>query len=331
MAAAILPKATTPFIFFAMALAMAASASASATLDLRFVSYNVRRFTGPNGTSTVEGIAASLRTLRPPPAFICLNEVDLVKQPGCLDFLATSLGGFTVSFFGHVAGPDGKERYGNALLSRWAPSDVWKIPLAGGTVVESAQGRTHRIHRGLLTAVFEPGLPGSIAAPLMVACTHLDHISESERVVQLDHVVQTLKPQQSRYDDFSTVLLGDLNALTRTDYDDHDWAALEAYNEKAGWNPPQFGCLELLKQAGFVDGFAALGLPIGQRRWTAHVAQPRYRIDYIWSRAPQNYGPSLEPVNAFVLSTAVHSDHFPLVVDYQWPRMTTTPPQHPGL
>ena len=71
--------------------------------------------------------AAAPQALWPAPAFVCLNEVDLAKQPGALETVADALGGMTVSFYGHVADADGVERYGNALLSRWPPAALRKV------------------------------------------------------------------------------------------------------------------------------------------------------------------------------------------------------------
>ena len=101
---------------------MAATAVAAAqpgVQRLRFVTYNVRRFTASDGSSTVAEVATALRMLEP--AFVCLNEVDLDKRPGALETLARDLGGYHVEFFGHVQGKAGFDKYGNALLSRYPP------------------------------------------------------------------------------------------------------------------------------------------------------------------------------------------------------------------
>ena len=90
--------------------------------------------------------AAAPQALWPAPAFVCLNEVDLAKQPGALETVADALGGMTVSFYGHVADADGVERYGNALLSRWPPAALRKVrrqllhwhPLPAGWSPETA-------------------------------------------------------------------------------------------------------------------------------------------------------------------------------------------------
>ncbi|CAD7966904.1 unnamed protein product [Amoebophrya sp. A25] len=59
---------------------------------LRVVQYNVRRFLNAQKESTVPAIAAALTALNPLPSIICLNEVDLAKDPSCLTELADALG-----------------------------------------------------------------------------------------------------------------------------------------------------------------------------------------------------------------------------------------------
>ena len=297
------------------AAASAAAHAAAGGAALRFVTYNVRRFTDDDGESTVAQVARSLRALQP--SFVCLNEVDLDKRPGALEAVAEALGGFHVEFFGHVKGKEGFDKYGNALLSRLPPTGSERTHLDGGFMGEH-NGQPYRIHRGMLAVDF--ALPGSGPA-LRVAVTHLDHISEAERRVQLEHVVSRLPPS------VTTVVMGDLNALTRSDYTDGEWGALERRNAEAGWDPPAAGCLSLLSAAGFADAFeaahgqdgqglAALAEPGGAHRWTAHVDHPIYRIDYLWHRAAEGLGPQQVRVSdAFVGLEAVDSDHYPLVVD----------------
>ena len=60
------------------AAAAAAQPAGAAAGQLRFVTYNVRRFTDDDGGSTVARVAASLRALSP--SFVCLNEVDLREK-----------------------------------------------------------------------------------------------------------------------------------------------------------------------------------------------------------------------------------------------------------
>jgi endonuclease/exonuclease/phosphatase family metal-dependent hydrolase len=217
-------------------MAATAAVAAQPIERLRFVTYNVRRFTGADGSSTVAEIAAALRRLKP--SFVCLNEVDLDKRPGALETVSRELGGFYIEFFGHVKGKAGFDKYGNALLSRYPPARSTRTHLDGGFASEH-NGKPYRIHRGMLAAEFALTAVDGNTFPITVAATHLDHISEPERRTQLAHVVRTLGDSEQSGD--STVLMGDLNAMTRSDYTDDEWAAHEKRNADAGWEAPTTG------------------------------------------------------------------------------------------
>ena len=98
---------------------------------LRVVTYNVRRFTAKDGSSTASVIAAALAQLQP--SVVCLNEVD-ISQPDVLSTVAQHIGNATgegpayVDFFGHVRG-----KYGNAVVSRFPIVKSQHHHLAGGT------------------------------------------------------------------------------------------------------------------------------------------------------------------------------------------------------
>ena len=235
-------KSTVPTIRLVCNLATMAAAAVGAAQPaqrLRFVTYNVRRFTASDGRSTVAEVATALRMLEP--TFVCLNEVDLDKRPGALEMVAQELGGYHIQFFGHVQGKAGFDKYGNALLSRYPSVKSTRTHLEGGFESEH-NGKPYRIHRGMLAADFAVPLSAvddSDVLALTVAATHLDHISEAERRTQLSHVVRALgeHEQPGR----AIVLLGDLNAMTRSDYSNDEWAAHEKRNADAGWGAPATG------------------------------------------------------------------------------------------
>jgi endonuclease/exonuclease/phosphatase family metal-dependent hydrolase len=203
------------------------------------------------------------------------------------------------------------------------------------------------------------------AFPITVAVTHLDHISEPERRTQLGHVVRALGDSEQLGG--STVLMGDLNAMTRSDYTEDEWAAHEKRNADAGWDAPATGaydnqecmlapagtghhsvmfvlfvlgatcsgCLRILEEAGFVDAFAksalskhkspaSTGLAEVDRlwRWTGHVDEPIYRIDYIWTKTAAT-GVHLAVAGSFVATDVTHSDHYPVVADFDVPSTAT--------
>ena len=222
------------------------------------------------------------------------------------------------SFFGHVRGGN----YGNALLSIHPLTDVVHTHLDGGTVVRTRSGEEHRIARGMLSASVSV-----LGVSTRVCVTHLDHMAGAQRTIQMRHVLGALgsEPEQT------TLLVGDLNALSRPDYTADEWAAHAAHNAANGWGAPHDdaaapeGSLRLLSDAGFVDCAATAAhrphRPWARPPWTAHVRSadgPRYRIDYAWLRRPElAHGRRLVPLEALVDEEPDASDHQPLVVDVE--------------
>jgi len=276
--------------------------------SVRLVQYNVARFTAedPSGASSFEPIMSSLVALQP--TVLCLNEVDIPKLESrgeSLAQVAEALGGYHLHFFGHVQG-----RYGNALLSKYPIGSPREIHLRGGTTVRTEGGGEYRIHRGLL--VVEIQMPELEEPGLTVACTHLDHISERERETQLGHVIDELGQAGGALGG-NVVLMGDLNALTRSDYDKAHWNVLERCNQAKGWAPPQHGCLRQLEATGLRDSWTMRQKQEQQLGWTARRADVGdRRIDYIW--LGQGLLKRLS-VDCRVADDIHGSDHFPLVVD----------------
>ena len=132
--------------------------------------------------------------------------------------------------------------------------------------------------------------------------------------------------RQNAYD-AQTLILGDLNALSKPDYSSVEWRAHELNNKARGWGPPvdaSEGCLALLRTAGFIDCFKMVSNHNDawqQVPWTAHVSSdgPRYRIDYVMSRAPKQptAKPQLVPREVHVEDGIRGSDHLPVVVDFE--------------
>eukprot|EP00928_Gymnodinium_smaydae_P090015 TRINITY_DN73880_c0_g1_i1.p1 TRINITY_DN73880_c0_g1~~TRINITY_DN73880_c0_g1_i1.p1 ORF type:complete len:360 (+),score=83.86 TRINITY_DN73880_c0_g1_i1:50-1081(+) len=332
----------------AAAAACAAEASQVAEAEeamLRVLTFNVRRFKSADGGCSADAVGRALSALKP--GLVALNEVDVHLRPDALSQVAEHLGGFSIAFFGHVRG-----RYGNALLSRFPILDVRETHLRGGTEVAfppgtkkfngeiAKEGEVHRIARGLLECDVEVPTGSGQSTVLTVAVTHFDHMSEEQRRVQAAHVLEALAPNRHR-----ALLVGDLNALTRSDYTDQEWSALETRASSREWAPPApAGCLEDFRTAGFFDAFAASrgGAPLkGLHRrgtasaetldagasagaaahadqiFTAHVDDPLYRIDYCFVSNASGLSPSAARVH----TDASLSDHFPVVFDFSFPKV----------
>jgi endonuclease/exonuclease/phosphatase family metal-dependent hydrolase len=188
----------------------------------------------------------------------------------------------------------------------------------------SEHGDAHRIQRGMIGVTLhanQPPAPSSAPpyphSPLHVYCTHLDHISEKERRTQLEYIARHLPGGGSGGSGEGSglaLLLGDMNALTRTDYSPNEWAGLAARHASKGWSAPAHGCLHLLGEKGYTDA-AALAEEDSSTGFTAHVGEPLYRIDYCFvSPAMQQ---RYRVRHAQVLAHVTDSDHYPYCVDFE--------------
>lgn len=202
--------------------------------------------------------------------------------------------------------------------SQHAPLAVDDEPLADGTDGDD-------VRRGVAAAATSEGAQTLLAgreALLTVCCTHLDHIDEEQRLVQVSHALGELR---ETHQGTPHLLAGDLNALHGGDYSPAEWAEVESKAAANGWVAPvDASCLRLLIDNGYVDAFrAACGashvgeIPPGVAKFTAHAERPMYRIDYVFL-SPSAVDAGLHPVGAYVDTSAMGSDHFPLVVDLAW-------------
>lgn len=284
---------------------------------LRVVQYNVHRFlSGTNNTPTLSNIVRSLKQIRPD--VLTLNECDTTVTPEAFTTLSTELNLPYVEFYGHV-----RERYGNAVLSRYPMTRKLSTPLRGGTSLSfppgtlklngdiSKVGETHRIVRGLLIVEIEHEV-----GPIHIGCTHLDHIDGAQRLIQLEHITESFQELNKEGSTLvPSILCGDLNALQREDYTDIHWAKLEQRAKDHQWNPPSCGDLRQLTSHGFSD----CGSPahdVEHPQYTAPTeANALYRIDYVWTKSTP-----LVAVNCRKHSpetSVAWSDHYPLVVDLE--------------
>lgn len=303
-------------------------------------------------------VISSLKHLNPFPAILCVNEVNLLDRPDVLDQLSIELGKvaaaqvknsdvleskpYEVSFFGHVNGT-----YGNAVLINPCVAAVRRTEshhLPGGTKIRLNSGSkkisgevleketVHRIVRGMIELEIELKLApqGPENADLLsnarttkvikVACTHLDHIKEAERETQLDYIARTVFGPE---DGHGALLLGDLNAMKRSDYSEAEWRKLEDHHTEMSWSPPSFGALSKLESSGWVDCFETSFVQQSRElrempnveKCTAHVGDPMYRIDHVFANTA--YLQAFKVVNAFVFTKCTASDHFPVCIDFK--------------
>jgi len=155
--------------------------------------YNVHRCVGNDGETAPERIAEVLAELRADLVALQEVEADLHLEAGVdqFEFLASATG------MRAIAGPtlaSGRNRYGNALLTRLELRSVAQIDL-------SVPGREPR---GAIDAIVE-----SAAGPLRVLATHLG-LRPTERRAQ----ARKLASHLGNGDEPPVVVLGDLNSVS---------------------------------------------------------------------------------------------------------------------
>jgi len=137
--------------------------------------------------------------------------------------------------------------------------------------------------------------------PLRVVCTHLDHRSADARMAQWTQLSQHTDAVAGG------LLVGDLNALKRDDYDAATLARVAAERAAARWEPPGFALLDALGAAGFVDAMA--GHPPS---WTSRF---QTRIDYVLA-APDCPWRMVSPRTVPAIDRGV-TDHNGVMVELQ--------------
>eukprot|EP00435_Cladocopium_sp_Y103_P028080 s1444_g7.t1 len=285
---------------------------------LRVVSYNVCGFgAGFKENVDTEEVTRVYGRLRKDLSdlkadIICLNEVKRisVKDPegndrdDTLEALAEDLEEMEY-FFAH-ANP-GYESFGNAILvsKKLQVIHCDSAHLEGGSSVPTPKGSKH-IGRGCLAVCVATSLEDA-DKKFAVLATHLDHISEAERLRQAESI---LSHQARLSSGLPHLLVGDLNAMKRSDYSEEEWAALEARNSRNRWSPPEdSAALVALEAAGYRD-MHQMTAPEASR-WTL-AADPPARIDYIFASNDFN---RIGRINEAFVASAVGSDHLPMVLD----------------
>lgn len=299
--------------------------------SIRLVSYNICGFGAGFGRVDHEAVTVAFSRvlndlMRLEPDMVCLEEVrrlslkdtDGRDRSDSLDALAADLGDLDLHF-AHAA--PGVETLGNAVLvgDNLRVMDARSCFLDGGSIIRTPAGTEKRDVRGCLAVEVMP-LIIDTAGSFSVLSTHLDHISDAERVQQ----AQSLLRQSALLSKgFPHLLVGDLNAMKATDYSPAQWEALRQRNVDRNWVPPAAsGALECLEKAGYMDL-----LPLGfdttadepsacasASPWTL-VGPPPTRVDYAYFSPDWKDASCLVSATAWVDHRASGSDHRPLVVD----------------
>lgn len=148
------------------------------------------------------------------------------------------------------------------IVSKFLASEKWsltfkaKTSYVGGSEIIIKGGERKSIVRGALQVDFSIKTARSDRTAnatrrhlkdslFSVLCTHLDHICEYQRIVQLDHISELIStPDVNLTHEDSTklnssdppaLIVGDLNALNKDDYSHEEWKTLEQRHEKNNW------------------------------------------------------------------------------------------------
>jgi len=151
--------------------------------------------------------------------------------------------------------------WGNGLLSLSVP--LHPLESITMTPLRSGEDRSAALADAVIHGV-----------TIRLAATHLAHGSEEERRHQLGQLVT-----HPTLDFGSSILLGDLNALTRSDHTECRWEAITEQRRRAGISAPRFEFMNWLRgELGFSDAIQASATPDGDAETTSRFGT---RVDYI--------------------------------------------------
>ena len=277
---------------------------------MRIVTYNIHGWRTADGKPNLDGVAETLQATVGD--IIGLNEVYYPRviagdSRPALEALAQRLGMHFV--FGPCLRWPAEQNmpadaYGNALLSRW--------PI----IASSAHHLTSKEEdkEAVLAGKEQRGLlEGRILLPdgqtFTVYVTHLDHTSETARMVQLRIARTWLVRDRNR----PHLIMGDFNAVSRWEWPDEKLEELRDRPTRQGGNLAGDGSgpqvVAAMEKAGYVDLYRTLGEPGAV---TFPTDDWRIRIDYLF--ASQALAPAVTNCAIWTAADGV-SDHRPVLAD----------------
>lgn len=137
---------------------------------------------------------------------------------------------------------------------------------------------------------------------LNIFVTHFNHISEDKRVLEWNALLKYILSQHID----SYIILGDFNALTRSDYSEHEWGNIEKTRKENKWEPPKTLLTEIIAQ-NYIDCLQKYGQVSPTCRFDT-------RVDYIFIN-------EIFEKSVSNIKTEVHvnngSDHKPVVMSFK--------------
>lgn len=177
--------------------------------------------------------------------------------------------------------------YGPGLVYR---GDLLKVVSSKLHILKDGRGKKSALEVTLATHIH--------GHQFTVVVTHLDHRSEPQRLRELATLLNCV-PKTPH------ILLGDFNALKRSDYTDKAWEAIATVRRQNQWEAPRTDVVEQLEAQGYLDV-----LPLRQPN-IEPTSRFNTRVDYIF------VSPELEHTvqSCYVADSPINrSDHKPIVM-----------------
>ena len=143
----------------------------------------------------------------------------------------------------------------NAVLSRLPFQNCMKIQLS------PLPGCSHEVRSSVVCTVNLSVMQNHerIQIPVRIIATHLCHLSESNRLCQIKQLLEHSCVMESQ--PLNSIVVGDLNAVTRSDYEDTSWADNDKARILHGLERAKTDVSKYLQDKNFID--AATGLQLG--------------------------------------------------------------------
>lgn len=139
--------------------------------------------------------------------------------------------------------------------------------------------------------------------------THFDHMDENIRLCQLEKLMEIIKEESEllyKGESFTHFILGDFNALTKSDYTPKELERIADVRTKTKWEPPKFELMDTFNKLGYHDivgdylKVKGIHVPLTSRFNT--------RVDYILASK------NIKVSNVGYIQSSA-SDHLPIFVD----------------
>lgn len=167
------------------------------------------------------------------------------------------------------------------------------------TIFTQTTSKLHLLHnKPSKKAALEVTLVDRNGRHVTVFVTHLDHRTEPQRMSEVNALLKITALVKTPH-----VILGDFNALRRSDYTDDEWNTIARVRKESNWEAPRVDVTSTMEQSGYVDVLA-----MHNGRDIVPTSRFNTRVDYIYATKDITSISS-----AVVVSELNKSDHKPVV------------------